>query len=76
MVRVVVLAGSADEKIGEFEFDQLPRKDEEISVPWADDPHGTRVFSVVEVWHVAAGVTVDEAIGAGPLTIIRGNEVL
>lgn len=71
MVKVLVLHGDADELIGEFELDQLPRVDEYVCVPAKDDPYGTRIFRVMEINHVAAGIPADGPFGPGPRTVLR-----
>ncbi|MEG8051443.1 hypothetical protein QP178_16810 [Sphingomonas aurantiaca] len=71
MAKVVVLHGDADELIGEFELDHLPRVEEYIYVPSVDDPSGLRIFKVLEVNHVAEGVPGQPPFGPGPRTFLR-----
>lgn len=73
MAKVTVLAGNLDELIGEFEFVELPRKGEVISVPSATDPYGFRAFTVDEVTHVAVGIT-GGTLGDGPRTVLRYSD--
>ncbi|WP_230630725.1 hypothetical protein [Sphingomonas sp. Leaf37] len=69
MMRARVLAGDSDELIGDFEFDEVPRPGEEITVPGTGDD-GVRIFVVREVCHVAAGATIGD-YGTGPCTVLR-----
>lgn len=69
MVRVTVLSGEADEMIGDFDFQEVPRSGEYIFVPWAADKEDLRIFTVGEVNHVAAG-TISQ-FGKGPKTVLR-----
>jgi hypothetical protein len=71
VVKVTVLRGDADELIGEFELDQLPRADEYIYVPSKDDPEGVRIFQVIEINHIAAGVPAGFQFGPGPRIVLR-----
>lgn len=75
MARVTILAGPGDDHVGVFDFNQLPRMDEEVIVPWGEDRSGTRIFTVEQVIHLAPGVP-DEPYGAGVTVVIRGEEVL
>ncbi len=70
MARVSIFAGDADTKIGDFNFQHLPRVGEEITVPWATDASGVRIFTVGEVLHLAEG-TANDLFGDGPRTVLR-----
>jgi hypothetical protein len=76
MIEVIVFAleGNGEKRVGKFRFAALPRKGDEITVPWADDPYGIRCFNVDEVCHTAADV-VDAADGDAPYTILKGREI-
>ena len=69
-IGATVLAGDDDTKIGDFEFQHVPRAGEEVIVPWADDAGGIRIFTVGEVIHVAAG-SPETVYGGGAQTILR-----
>ncbi len=69
MVRVKILAGEADEPVGDFEFEHLPRTGDEIGVPWPSDHFGSRYFTVAQVMHLAPGAP--SRWGKGPMTILR-----
>lgn len=74
MIEVVVLEGEGERQIGKFRFEALPRKGDEITVPWADDPYGIRCFSVEEVCHTAADVE-NAAEGDAPYTVLKVTEI-
>jgi hypothetical protein len=71
VVKVLLLRGQADEEIGEFELDHVPRVCEYVYVPSTTDPYGVRVFEVVEVNHLAMGVPADCKFGPGPRVVLR-----
>jgi hypothetical protein len=60
--------------IGGFAFEVLPRIGEEITVPWADDSFGVRVFTVDEVLHFAERVPA-EISAISPATVLRVTEI-
>lgn len=64
------------EEIGLFEFANLPKSGEQVTVPWDDDPDGVRIFEVVEVLHVARGVVPSEEHSqlVGPYTVLTATE--
>lgn len=74
MMLLKVFAGSADELVGEFEFDQVPRVGEEIWTPLLCDDGTYRVFTVEEVMHLSAGIE-DHPWGGGPRTVLRCFEI-
>lgn len=69
MVRVLILAGESDERVGHFDLDQLPRKGDEVMIPCEADDYGNRIFAVEQVIHIAPGVP--SKFGEGPATILR-----
>ena len=71
MVRVVVIAEAdgSDTKIGEFEYEHLPRAGEGVWTPAPDTEHGNRIFTVGGVTHIPADV--ETSWGVGPLTILH-----
>ncbi len=72
MVKVVVLTAPNDSEVGTFEFAVLPRRNEEIIVPWPSDRDGVRIFTVVDINHIAAGAA--NQWGEGPLVVLRSAE--
>ena len=71
-VRVVIDEGRSI--IGNFRFIDLPRKGEEIDVPWPEDPDGVRIFVVEEVVHYAEGLKL-KWISEAPSIDLRVSEV-
>jgi hypothetical protein len=73
MVRVTILTGDNFDPVGEFEFDQLARNGDSVTIPWPADDEGCRIFDVDDVIHIAAGAPSDW--GPGPRTILRTSEL-
>lgn len=46
MVRVTILIGDNFDPVGEFEFDQLARNGDSVTIPWPADDEGCRIFDV------------------------------
>jgi hypothetical protein len=57
------------EMVGEFDFDQMLRNDDSVTIAWPEDDDGLRIFDVAEVIHVAVGAPSDWSPCIGiPLT--------
>lgn len=69
MGRVTIYAEEDDQLVGEYEFQHLPRKGDEISIAGTESRYDLRIFTVGEVVHIAAGA--EHAFGAGPMTALR-----
>ena len=70
-----IIQTDTGEFVGQYEFSDLPRVGEQVSVSWTHDPDGVRIFSIDEVWHFAKGVEVYGGHGEGPATILRASEI-
>lgn len=76
MIEAYVQDGNTGKIVGKFEFLVVPRIGEDVTVPWAADSMGTRIFTVTDVANIAVGVdTRDELFGEGPLIILTGDEI-
>ena len=71
MVRVTIVVADTGEMVGEFDFDQLPRNDDSVTIPWPEDDDGLRILNVTEVIHVAVGAPSDWR--TGPRTVLRAS---
>lgn len=65
MIEALVLLSDDRTVVGTFQFEATPRAGEEITIPWADDSGGVRIFDVITVSHRAAGVPVDDDLLSG-----------
>jgi hypothetical protein len=44
MVRVTIVVADTGEMVGEFDFDQMLRNDDYVTIAWPEDDDGLRIF--------------------------------
>ncbi|WP_310534539.1 hypothetical protein [Novosphingobium sp.] len=76
MAITVLIRNNGDgELVGPFVLQSKPSVHEMVTVPWAADPSGVRIFQIEEIAHIAQGATNEASEDCMAHSILSGFEI-